>query len=172
MENEKFEIKDLSDVNSVMRTIKNIEDKRAEYKAFAEAEIKKVVEWLEGMERNLDSKIDFYKYHLNEYLNKEKEKNPRKKSISVSNGTFSTRTTRKLEYNEGKMLEYLRVNHNNLIETAVVERFDKSKVEELIEDGTDIETGEILDFVKDVSKTKYTVEIVVNKGNFEYLKEV
>ena len=38
MENEKFEIKDLSDVNSVMRTIKNIEDKRAEYKAFAEAE--------------------------------------------------------------------------------------------------------------------------------------
>ena len=39
MENEKFEIKDLSDVNSVMRTIKNIEDKRSEYKAFAEAEM-------------------------------------------------------------------------------------------------------------------------------------
>ena len=98
MENEKFEIKDLSDVNSVMRTIKNIEDKRAEYKAFAEAEIKKVTEWLEGMERNLDSKIDFYKYHLTEYLNKERLSNPRAKSISVPNGTFSQRTTRKLEY--------------------------------------------------------------------------
>lgn len=172
MENEKFEIKDLSDVNSVMITIKNIEDKRDEYKALAESEFKKIAEWLDNMNRELDDKIDFYKYHLTEYLNKEKGKDFTKVSISVPNGVFSIRSTRKLEYNEGKMLEYLKVNHNNLIETAVVERFDKSKIEKLIEDGTDIETGEVLDFVKDVSEAKCTVEIVVNKGNFKYLKEV
>ena len=53
MENEKFEIKDLSDVNSIMRTIKNIEDKRAEYKGFAEAEIK-----------NLSYYLGFFPYFL------------------------------------------------------------------------------------------------------------
>ena len=167
MENEKFEIKDLSDVNSVMRTIKNIEDKRAEYKAFAETEIKKVTEWLESMERNLDSKIDFYKYHLTEYLNKERLSNPRVKSISVPNGTFSQRTTRKLEYDNEKMLEYLRVNHNNLVETEVVEKFNKSKVKKLIKEGIDIETGEVLDFVKEFTETKYTVKTAVDKEETE-----
>jgi hypothetical protein len=65
------------------------------------------------------------------------------------------------------MLEYLRVNHNNLVEAEVVEKFNKSKVKKLIKEGIDIETGEVLDFVKEVTETKYTVKTAVDKEEEE-----
>jgi hypothetical protein len=65
------------------------------------------------------------------------------------------------------MLEYLRVNHNNLVETEVVEKFNKSKVKKLIKEGIDIETGEVLDFVKEVTETKYTVKTAVDEEETE-----
>ena len=163
MENEKFEIKDLSDVNSVMRTIKNIEDKRAEYKAFAEAEIKKVTEWLESMERNLDSKIDFYKYHLTEYLNKERLSNPRAKSISVPNGKFSCRVTKKISYPEEQMLEYLKANYQNLVKTVIVEKYDKNDIKKLLDGNINKETGEILEFVTIEENTTYNIKTTEDK---------
>ena len=163
MENEKFEIKDLSDVNSVMRTIKNIEDKRSEYKAFAEAEIKKVTEWLESMERNLDSKIDFYKYHLTEYLNKERLSNPRTRSISTPNGKFSCRVTKKISYPEEQMLEYLKANYQNLVKTVTVEKYDKNDIKKLLDGNINKETGEILEFVTIEENTTYNIKTTKDK---------
>ena len=65
------------------------------------------------------------------------------------------------------MLEYLRLNHNNLVEKEIVEKFNKSKVKKLIKEGIDIETGEVLDFVKEVSEVKYTVKTAVDKEETE-----
>ena len=166
MENEKFEIKDLSDVNSVMRTIKNIEGKRAEYKAFAEAEIKKVTEWLESMERNLDSKIDFYKYHLTEYLNKERLSNPRTRSISTPNGRFSCRVTKKISYPEEQMLEYLKMNHSDMVETKTIEKFNKADVKKMLDGNINKETGEILDFVTTEEVITYNIKTTEEKVDF------
>lgn len=163
MENEKFEIKDLSDVNSVMKTIRNIEKKKAEYKAFAEAEIKKVTEWLASMERNLDSKIDFYKYHLTEYLNKERLSNPRTKSISVPNGRFSCRVTKKISYPEEQMLEYLKANYQNLVKTVTVEKYDKNDIKKLLDGNINKETGEILSFVTTEEVVTYNIKTTEDK---------
>ena len=157
MENEKFEIKDLSDVNSVMATIRNIEKKKAENEEFATKEIERTQSWLDKENGTLDNKIEYYKGMILEYFMAEKTKNPKMKSLSTPNGTFKSRTTRKLNYDEVAMLNYLKTNHSSLVETEVKEKFNKSEVKKIFVNGIDQFTGEIVDFVTETEETTYSV---------------
>ena len=158
MENEKFEIKDLSDVNSVMATIRNIEKKKAENEEFATKEIERTQSWLDKENGTLDNKIEYYKGMILEYFMAEKTKNPKMKSLSTPNGTFKSRTTRKLNYDEAAMLNYLKTNHSSLVETEVKEKFNKSEVKKIFVNGIDQFTGEIVDFVTETEEVTYTVK--------------
>ena len=158
MENEKFEIKDLSDVNSVMATIRNIEKKKAENEEFATKEIERTQSWLDKENGTLDNKIEYYKGMILEYFMAEKTKNPKMKSLSTPNGTFRSRTTRKLNYDEAAMLNYLKTNHSSLVETEVKEKFNKSEVKKIFVNGVDQFTGEIVDFVTETEETTYSVK--------------
>lgn len=153
-----YKINDLHDVNSTMKTIKNLEEKLEDYKAFADAEISKITKWLEEVTKPVESSIEFYTGLLTEYYISEKRNNPRLKTLSVPNGKFKARTTRKLEYDEEKMLEYLKVNHSNLVETETVEKFNKTEVKKLFENGVDKFTGECIDFIKETETTTYKVD--------------
>ena len=94
---------------------------------------------------------------LTEYFLEEKRKNPNIKSISAPNGKFNSRTTKKIVYDNDKMLSYLKENHQDLIKTT--ETFNKNEVKKLFVDGIDIETGEIIDWVSTEESTTYSIEI-------------
>ena len=160
MENEKFEIKDLSDVNSVMATIRNIEKKKAENEEFATKEIERTQSWLEGMNKNLDSSIEYYTGLLLEYYYKEKTNNPRMKNLNVPNGKLSFRTTKKITYPEDKMIEYLKQNHKDMVEEVVTEKFNKTEVKKLLDGNIDKETGELLEWVTIEESTNYSIKTV------------
>ena len=159
MENEKFEIKDLSDVNSVMATIRNIEKKKAENEEFATKEIERTQTWLDKENGTLDNKIEYYKGMLIEYYHLQKQSNPKLKTLSVPNGKFKARTSKKIKYEDSKMLEYLKQNHSALVERETIESFNKNEVKKIIKDGIDIYTGEILDWVTESTETTYSVKI-------------
>ena len=158
MENEKFEIKDLSDVNSVMATIRNIEKKKAENEEFATKEIERTQSWLESMNKNLNNSIEYYTGLLLEYYYKEKANNPRMKNLNVPNGKLSFRTTKKITYPEDKMIEYLKQNHKDMVEEVVTEKFNKTEVKKLLDGNIDKFTGEVLDWVTETEETTYSVK--------------
>ena len=154
--NETFKIKDLHEVNSVLKTIKGLEDKIEENKSFAEIEIKKVQEWLESVNKVLENSIEYYKGLLIQYYHQEKANNPKLRTLSVPNGKLRVRTTKKIHYDDDKMLQYLKDNHSSLIE--VVEKFNKTEVKKLFQNGVDTFTGEIVDWVTETEETTYSVK--------------
>ena len=159
MENEKFEIKDLSDVNSVMATIRNIEKKKAENEEFATKEIERTQTWLDKENGTLDNKIEYYKGMLIEYYHLQKQSNSKLRTISTPNGSFKVRTTKKINYDPDRMLAYLKENHQGLVETEVVEKYNKTEVKKIIDnDGIDKFTGEVLDWVTVEDVVSYTIK--------------
>lgn len=156
MENNTFKIETLHDVNSVLKTIKNLELKKEEYRQFAAAEMEKIEKWLEEVTRPLDNSIEFYTGELTAYYIAQKRENPKLKTISVPNGKFKCRTTKKLNYDEVAMLNYLKENHSGLVET--VEKFNKSEVKKIFDGNVDKFTGEIIDFIEEEEITTYSVK--------------
>ena len=151
-------LENLHDVNKVMAIIKTLEEKKASNENFAKIELEKVQSWLDKENGTLDNKIEYYKGMILEYFMAEKTKNPKMKSLSTPNGTFKSRTTRKLNYDETAMLNYLKTNHASLIETEVKEKFNKSEVKKLLDGNIDKFTGEVLDWVTETEETTYSVK--------------
>ena len=154
--NEKFTVKDMHDVNSVLKIIKDLELKKEEYRQFAIAEMERINKWMEEVLRPLDNSIEFYTGELTSYYIAQKRKNPNLKTISVPNGKFKCRTTKKLKYDETAMLNYLKENHSNFVET--VEKFNKIEIKKIFDGNVDKFTGEIIDFIEEEEVTTYSVK--------------
>jgi hypothetical protein len=121
-------------------------------------ELEKINKWLEKRNNSLDYDIENYKALITAFYLKEKEQNPKLKSLSVPNGRFQSRTTRKLNYDERAMEQYLLQNHSNLIETVTVNKFNKADVKKLFKDGIDQFTGEVVEWVTETEETTYSVK--------------
>ena len=158
MEEELKYVNNLHDVNEAIRLIKELEDQKLANEQFAQVELEKINTWLEKRNNALDYDIENYKALITAFYLKEKEQNPKLKSLSVPNGRFQSRTTRKLNYDEAAMEQYLLQNHSNLIETVTVNKFNKADVKKLFKDGVDQFTGEIVDFVTETEETTYSVK--------------
>ena len=151
-------LENLHDVNKVMAIIKTLEEKKASNENFAKIELEKIQSWLDKENGTLDNKIEYYKGMILEYFMVEKSKNPKMKSLSTPNGTFKSRTTRKLNYDEAAMLNYLKTNHSSLVETEVKEKFNKSEVKKLLDGNIDKFTGEVLDWVTESTEITYSIK--------------
>ena len=159
MEKELKYVNNLHDVNEAIRLIKELEDQKLANEQFAQVELEKINKWLEKRNNSLDYDIENYKALITAFYLKEKEQNPKLKSISTPNGTFKSRTTKKINYDHDRMLAYLKENHQGLVETEVVEKYNKAEVKKIIDNnGVDKFTGEILDWVTTEEVVSYTVK--------------
>ena len=158
-ESERWKVTDLRSADYCFETLKSIEDKKAELKAFAEEKIQKIQQWLEIELRPLDAEAEHYKGLITEYYIEQKKLNSKFK-LSTPSGKITQRTTKTLHYDEDAMLNYLEGSHNDLIQ--VVKKYSKNDVKKLIKsnNGNIIysETGEILSFVTEEEKTTYSVK--------------
>ena len=158
MEKELKYVNNLHDVNEAIRLIKELEDQKLANEQFAQVELEKINTWLEKRNNSLDYDIENYKALITAFYLKEKEQNPKLKSLSVPNGRFQSRTTRKLNYDERAMEQYLLQNHSNLIETVTVNKFNKADVKKLFKDGIDQFTGEVVDWVTESEEVTYSIK--------------
>jgi hypothetical protein len=96
---------------------------------------------------------------LIEYYHLQKQSNSKLRTISTPNGSFKVRTTKKINYDPDRMLAYLKENHQGLVETEVVEKYNKTEVKKIIGDGgIDKFTGEVLDWVTESTETTYSIK--------------
>ena len=152
-------LENLHDVNKVMAIIKTLEEKKASNENFAKIELEKIQSWLDKENGTLDNKIEYYKGMLIEYYHLQKQSNSKLRTISTPNGSFKVRTTKKINYDPDRMLAYLKENHQGLVETEVVEKYNKTEVKKIIDnDGIDKFTGEILDWVTVEDVVSYTIK--------------
>ena len=166
-ENERWKVTDLKTADYCFETLKSIEDKKAELKAFAEEKIQKVQQWLESELKPLEASEEHYKGLITEYYIEQKKLNNKFK-LSTPSGKITQRTTKTLNYDEDTMLNYLEGSHSDLIQ--VVKKYSKNDVKKLIkaDNGTiiDIETGEILNKFQGKSKLVEHLKENDNYTNF------
>lgn len=151
-------LENLHDVNKVMAIIKTLEEKKASNENFAKIELEKIQSWLDKENGTLDNKIEYYKGMLIEYYHLQKQSNSKLRTISTPNGSFKVRTTKKINYDPDRMLAYLKENHQGLVETEVVEKYNKTEVKKILDGNIDKFTGEVLDWVTESTETTYSIK--------------
>lgn len=158
-ENERWRVTDLKSADYCFEAIKDIENKKAELKAFTEEKLQKLLQWLENELKPLEASEEHYKGLITEYYIEQKKLN-KKFKLSTPSGKITQRTTKTLNYDEDTMLNYLECCHSDLIQ--VVKKYSKNDVKKLIKSDNgiiiDSETGEILSFVTEEEKTTYSVK--------------
>lgn len=107
--NETFKVTNEEQANWALRKIKDLQTQKNENIALAESEISKIEAWLEQENGKLDNSIEYFQGLLAEYAMKQREENPKFKSMKLPYGAIRFRKQQpKYHYNEEKLLESLK----------------------------------------------------------------
>ena len=91
-ENERWRVTDLKSADYCFEAIKDIENKKAELKAFTEEKLQKLLQWLENELKPLEASEEHYKGLITEYYIEQKKLN-KKFKLSTPSGKITQRTT-------------------------------------------------------------------------------
>ena len=112
---ERFVVQDLDSANWAFRKLAAIEKKRAEIKELADKEVERIRNWQQQEEESLNNSKEFFEGLLTEYYVRQKEVDPKFK-ISTPYGKVSSRKQQpKWNYEDEKVLKWLRENDTELI---------------------------------------------------------
>ena len=142
----RFTIENLDSANWAFRKLAAIERKRSEIKELADKEIQRIKEWQEQEEKGLNNSKEFFEGLLTEYFIRQKEVDPKFK-ISTPYGKVSSRKQQpKWNYDNDKVVEWLRKNNSELI--RVKEEPDKREIKKaykVVGNNVVTEDGEIVE---------------------------
>lgn len=155
---EGFKVYDLESANWCFRKLRALAEKEAEIEAVAKDEIDRINYWKNKEERDIKESREYFEMLLKEYYHNQKAIDPKFK-CKTPYGSISSRKTKNIDYDELKMLDYLKVSHPDMIQT--VEKFNKAEVKKIIKGNIDINTGEILDFVTEVTNENINVKVEI-----------
>lgn len=145
----RFTIQDLDSANWAFRKLAAIEKKRNEIKELADKEIDRIKEWQEQEQKGLNNSKEFFEGLLTEYFVRQKEVDP-KFRISTPYGKVSSRKQQpKWNYDNDKVLEWLRKNNSELI--RIKEEPDKREIKKaykVVGNNVVTEDGEIVEGIK------------------------
>lgn len=111
----RFTVQDLDSANWAFRKLAAIENKRKEIKTLADKEIERIKDWQKQEEESLNYSKEFFEGLLTEYFVRQKEVDPEFK-ISTPYGKVSSRKQQpKWNYEDEKVLEWLKENDTELI---------------------------------------------------------
>lgn len=155
---EGFKVYDLESANWCFRKLRALAEKEAEIEAVAKDEIDRINYWKNKEERDIKESREYFEMLLKEYYSNQKAIDSKFK-CKTPYGSISSRKTKNIDYDESKMLDYLKVSHPDMIQT--VEKFNKAEVKKIIKGNIDINTGEILDFVTEVTNENINVKVEI-----------
>ena len=153
-----FKVYDLESANWCFRKLRALAEKEAEIEAVAKDEIDRINYWKNKEERDIKESREYFEMLLKEYYSNQKTIDSKFK-CKTPYGSISSRKTKNIDYDESKMLDYLKVSHPDMIQT--VEKFNKAEVKKIIKGNVDIYTGEILDFVTEVTNENINVKVEI-----------
>ena len=155
---EGFKVYDLESANWCFRKLRALAEKEAEIEAVAKDEIDRINYWKNKEERDIKESREYFEMLLKEYYSNQKAIDSKFK-CKTPYGSISSRKTKNIDYDESKMLDYLKISHPDMIQT--VEKFNKAEVKKIIKGNVDIYTGEILDFVTEVTNENINVKVEI-----------
>ena len=155
---EGFKVYDLESANWCFRKLRALAEKEAEIEAVAKDEIDRINYWKNKEERDIKESREYFEMLLKEYYSNQKAIDSKFK-CKTPYGSISSRKTKNIDYDESKMLDYLKVSHPDMVQT--VEKFNKAEVKKIIKGNVDINTGEILDFVTEVTNENINVKVEI-----------
>jgi phage host-nuclease inhibitor protein Gam len=132
--------------NWVLRKIKALEDRKKGNIQLADAEVAKIDAWLEGVNEELDNDLVHFQSMLATYAERQREENPKFKSLKLPNGKIKFRKQQpKWNYEDNVVLSSLKLQgYEDLI--RIKEEVNKSEMKKRFHvspDGrvVDVETG-------------------------------
>lgn len=155
---EGFKVYDLASANWCFRKLRALAEKEAEIEAISKNEIDRINYWKNKEEQGIKESKEYFEMLLKEYYSNQKAIDSKFK-CKTPYGSISSRKTKNIDYDESKMLDYLKVSHPDMIQT--VEKFNKAEVKKIIKGNVDINTGEILDFVTEVTNENINVKVEI-----------
>ena len=145
---EAFTVDDDSKADWAMRKLAHLRRKQAENQSLAEAEIKRVTEWLQTVNRSLESDAAYFEAVLTPYALLQRSEG--RKSVSLPHGTIKTTSGRpKIEIeDEEKFLEWAKESETSVI--RIKTEIDKKALNALIRDDNQVIStqGEIVPAVR------------------------
>lgn len=143
---ERFKITDIDSANWAFRKLRAITEKENEIKRLMNKEIQRIKDWGESELKTLKNSTGFFEGLLTEYYVVEKEKDP-KFRISTPYGKVSSRKQQpKWNYEDDKVLEWLKENDAELIrikeeinKTELKEKYNSINGQVVTEDGEIVE---------------------------------
>lgn len=146
----KYEVKNIDDVNGTFRKIKAFMDKKFELEELAQKEIERVQNWLENEVKQINERIEFYNGRLTEYAVIQREQDPKFK-CSTPYGKVSFRKQQpKWEYDDDTVIESLKASGLNeyIRVKEEVNKADLKKAVSVVEGRAITPDGEIIEGIK------------------------
>ncbi|NLY46827.1 MAG: hypothetical protein GX053_12700 [Tissierella sp.] len=164
----KFKIEDLETANWAFRKLKAIEEKKKEIEELAnqemepyEKEIARIKKWKEDEFKQYDHSINFFSFLLEEYY-REQRKVDAKFKLSTPYGKITSRKQQpKWNYEEDRLLKWLKANDLELIRTK--EEVDKNELKkkyQVVSGNVVTENGEIVEGIT-IEEREATVKVEV-----------
>nr|DAZ33199.1 MAG TPA: hypothetical protein [Caudoviricetes sp.] len=127
-EKQSFQVTDLTSANWCFKKIKQVEYRKKQMEEYVHNEIKRIKEFHLKEEKNLNDEIDYFKFLLKEYIEKQQEVDPKFK-ISTVDGTASFgNIQQKIKYDDEVMLEFCKQNKlDKFIKTVTTEKLNKKE---------------------------------------------
>lgn len=143
---EQFQVVDLQSATWVFRKLRAIEKKTNEIREMAEIELSRIKEWVDKELKQYDEDSQYFRFLLEEYYKREKEKD-KKFKLTTPWGKVSSRTSDRYIYeNEETLLNYCQSNQPQCV--RIKRELDKNMFKRLCKNGVDQVTGEVIDGVR------------------------
>lgn len=172
VENDGFFISDNESANWALRKIKEYTDIKTANNALAISETEKIEVWNKKENDKAQASIDYFQGLLGAYALKQRQANPKFKSLKLPNGKIKfVSPGAKYVYNDKEIVEYLKkTDRLDLVNTKTTEEPKKNEIKKLfIAQGNrliDPDTGEFVEGVT-VEKPEDVFKVEVNDDGKE-----
>ncbi|MFR7348868.1 host-nuclease inhibitor Gam family protein [Peptoniphilus sp.] len=154
-----FVVDSLSSADWVMRKIKENKDRSGEIIDYAKEEIQRLQQFIKKEEARRDNNVAYLEHLLENYLLQRREEDPNFKLKTVT-GTASTRKSTSWNYDEDKLIDFLKKNDMTefIRVKEEVNKTDFKKAVDVIDSVVVIpETGEVIDGVEVTQEEKLSI---------------
>lgn len=154
-----FVVDSLSSADWVMRKIKENKDRSGEIIDYAKEEIQRLQQFIKKEEARRDNNVAYLEHLLENYLLQRREEDPNFKLKTVT-GTASTRKSTSWNYDEDKLIDFLK--KNDMAEfirvKEEVNKTDFKKAAIVTDSGVVVtEAGEVIDGVEVIQEEKLSI---------------
>ena len=154
-----FVVDSLSSADWVMRKIKENKDRSGEIIDYAKEEIQRLQKFIKKEEMKRDNNTAYLEHLLENYLLQRREEDPNFKLKTVT-GTASTRKSTSWNYDEDKLIDFLKKNDMTefIRVKEEVNKADFKKAAKVTDSGVVVtEAGEVIDGVEVTQEEKLSI---------------